>query len=202
MALYLIRHGETAENAGRVVQLPHVSLSQRGVGQARRLAARLAAEGIVRIVSSDLRRAAMTAEALAEATGARLEHDSLLQERNFGALRGTPYDAIGFDPFAADYEPPEGESVPVFHARVERAWARVRSRAAETEGHLAVVTHGLVCEALVARHLELPEGLAHGSEPRRFGNTALTIAEAGPPWRVQLLGCTAHLEEEVAGAAV
>ncbi len=202
MALYLIRHGETAENARRILQLPHVPLSERGLAQARALAERLAAEGIARIVSSDLRRAAMTAEALAEATGAPLEHESLLQERNFGSLRGTPYAELEDDPFAPDYVPPEGESVAVFHERVERAWASIERIAVATEGHLAVVTHGLVCRAFVERYMEgAPDEAA--ALPR-WTNTCLTIAEAGPPWRVRLLACTAHLDDETdrAGAAV
>ncbi len=190
MALYLIRHGETRENRARVVQLPGVPLSERGVEQARRLAERLAGEGIVRILASDLRRAAMTAELLAESTGALLDHDPLLQERNFGALRGRSYDEIGFDPDFTD-DPPEGESVPVFHERVERAWRRVLQTAEATEGHVAVVTHGLVCQALVERHMVV--GADAADAPRRWGNTSVTIAEAGEPWRVRLLNCTAHL---------
>ena len=37
MAIYLVRHGETASNAARVVQTPEVPLSPRGEDQARRL---------------------------------------------------------------------------------------------------------------------------------------------------------------------
>jgi len=203
MALYLIRHGETAENAGRILQLPHVPLSERGLAQARALAARLAAEGIARIVSSDMRRAAMTAEALQAATGAPIEHEALLHERNFGALRGRPYAELSEDPFAPGYVPPEGESEAAFHARVEQAWERVERLATATEGHLAVVTHGLVCRAFVAHHLG-GTPLGEAALPR-WVNTCLTIAEAGPPWRVRLLACTAHLEGGQAtrgGAAV
>jgi 2,3-bisphosphoglycerate-dependent phosphoglycerate mutase len=190
--VYLIRHGETAYNAGRILQTPEVPLSGRGIAQARRLAERLAGAGLRRILASDLLRAAMTAHVLADATGAPIETDSLLQERNFGDLRGTPYAALGFDPFAPDYAPPGGESIPAFHARVARAWARIEEVAAATDGPLAVVTHGLVCRDLVARHLELLPGLAAPSDPTRWANTSVTEL-AGPPWRVRLLACTAHL---------
>jgi probable phosphoglycerate mutase len=163
--IYLIRHGETAYNAGRILQTPEVPLSERGAEQARRLSARLAGAGIARILSSDLERALATARALAGATGAPVHLDALLQERNFGELRGRPYRELGFDPFAPDYVPPGGESVSVFEARVARAWERIRAHAAEAGGPLAVVTHGLVC---------------------------LTTID-GPPWTVRLLACTAHL---------
>jgi probable phosphoglycerate mutase len=134
----------------------------------------------------------MTAHVLADATGAPIETESLLQERNFGDLRGTPYAALGFDPFAPDYAPPGGESIPAFHARVALAWARIEEVAAATDGPLAVVTHGLVCRDLVARHLELPPELAAPTDPTRWANTSVTEL-AGPPWRVRLLACTAHL---------
>jgi probable phosphoglycerate mutase len=190
--IFLIRHGETVGNASRIVQLPDSPLSPRGVAQAERLARRLAGEGVARILSSDLARAAATAEAVRAATGAPLLFDPLLHERSFGDLRGTPYAELGFDMFAEGYAPPNGESWPAFHARVDRAWARVRALAAETEGSLAVVTHGLVCRSLAARHLVLPDG---GAAPERWENTSLTIIDCPAPWRVRLLNCVAHLED-------
>jgi probable phosphoglycerate mutase len=189
--LFLIRHGETELNAQRVVQPPDADLSARGREQARRLAERLRGSGIALVLSSDLVRAAATAREIAGATGAPLVLEPLLQERNFGAVRGTPYAELGFDLFARDYEPPGGESWAVFEARVDRAFARVEELAAG-RGGVAVVTHGLVCRALAARHLVHPvppdpEAL------RRWGNTSLTVAEGPAPWRVRLLNCTAHL---------
>ena len=87
----------------------------------------------------------------------------------------------------------------MFHARVDRAWARVQELAAATRGTLAVVTHGLVCRSLVGRHLLLTEGQ---TAPESWGNTALTIVEGPAPWRVRLLNCVAHLEELEAGPLV
>lgn len=192
MSIFLIRHGETVGNASRVVQRPDNPLSPRGIAQAERLARRLARERIGRVLSSDLARAAATAEHLRRATGAPLSFDPLLHERNFGDLRGTPYADLGFDMFEPDYEPPNGESWPVFHARVDRAWARVQEVAAATDGHLAVVTHGLVCRSLAARHLILPDG---ESAPERWDNTSLTVVDCPAPWHVRLLNCVAHLED-------
>ena len=191
MSIFLIRHGETLGNAARVVQRPDNPLSPRGIAQAERLALRLQAEGIARILSSDLARAAMTAEALRRATGAPLLFDPLLHERNFGDLRGTPYAEIPFDVFAPDYAPTNGESWETFHVRVDRAWTRVQEAAAATDGHLAVVTHGLVCRSLAARHLVLPAGQ---DLPERWDNTAVTLVEGPSPWRVRLLNCIAHLD--------
>ena len=190
--LFLIRHGETEGNALRIVQRPDIALSPRGVAQAERLARRLAAEGVARIVSSDYERAAATAEHVRRATGAPLSFEPLLQERNFGDLRGTPYADLGFDPFDPDYAPPNGESWPVFHARVDRAWARVQALVAATAGDLAVVTHGLVCRSLAGRQLALADGEA---VPERWENTSVTIVDCPAPWRVRLLNCIAHLDD-------
>src|SRR5262245_44621786 len=140
MAIFLIRHGETPGNAARIVQTPDVPLSARGIAQAERLARRLEGEGIARILSSDLARAVMTAEHLRLATRARVELDPLLQERNFGDIRGTAYADLGFDMFEPGYAPPGGETWEVFHSRVDRAWALVQEVARATDGHLAVVT--------------------------------------------------------------
>jgi broad specificity phosphatase PhoE len=192
MAIFLIRHGETLGNASRTVQLPDNPLSPRGVVQAERLATRLEGEGIAAILSSDFSRAAQTAERLARVTGLPVRHDPLLQERNFGDLRGTPYAELGFDMFAPGYVPPNGETWEVFHARIDRAWALIQARAAAVASHLAVVTHGLVCRSLAARHLILPEGQA---VPERWENTALTIIDQEAPWRVRLLNSIAHLDD-------
>jgi 2,3-bisphosphoglycerate-dependent phosphoglycerate mutase len=190
--LFLIRHGETVGNASRTVQLPDNPLSPRGVAQAERLARRLAPESIAHILSSDFARARTTAEHLQRGTGAPLTFESLLQERNFGDLRGTPYAELGLDMFAPEYAPPNGETWPAFHARVDQAWARVQALAAGARGPLAVVTHGLVCRSLAARHLILPDGAV---VPERWKNTSLTIVDWPAPWRVRLLNCIAHLED-------
>ena len=195
MSIFLIRHGETLGNASRTVQLPDNPLSPRGIAQAELLARRLQREGIAAILSSDFARAAATAERLRRVTGAPVRHDPLLQERNFGDIRGTPYAALGFDMFAPDYAPPNGETWEVFHARVDRAWTLIQEAAAAAGGHLAVVTHGLVCRSVAGRHLILPGGQA---APERWENTALTVIDHPAPWRVRLLNSISHLDDTAA----
>jgi probable phosphoglycerate mutase len=188
--LYLVRHAESVLNAARVVQPPDTPLSEAGRAQADRIGARLADAGVARILASDLPRAVATAEAIARHTGASLALDPDLQERNYGAIRGTPYADLREDIFGPDYVPPEGESWDVFHARVDRAWSRVCATA-DGPGALAVVTHGLVCWSIVSRHV----AVAGGSAPSmRFGNTSLTILQGPTPWRATLVDCTAHLD--------
>src|SRR5215813_13634840 len=112
MTILLVRHGETDGNASRILQRADVPLNARGMRQADLLAKRLSAENFVHILCSDLPRARMTAVPIASLSGFAIEENPLLQERNFGDLRGTPYDALGYDPFGLDVRPPNGEDWP------------------------------------------------------------------------------------------
>lgn len=190
MALYLIRHGETAGNAERVVQFPHTPLNERGMDQARRLGERLTEAKPALIVASDYVRARMTAEVIQSATGGGLLLDERLRERHFGDWRGRSHDTLG-DIYAAGRVPPNGESWDAFHARVDTAWQAIHAHVRQTGGRIAVVTHGLVCYSLAARHLSLPAGVEAGIH---FHNTALTVIDPVPPWRVTRYNCTAHLD--------
>ena len=156
MTILVVRHGETDGNAARILQRPDVPLNQRGMRQAEQLAQRLFAHGFVHILCSDFLRARMTAVPLAACSGITIEESSLLQERNFGDLRGVPYVELTEDPFGPDFVPPNGEDWPRFHARVAEAFAFIVSRRRAVNGTLVVVTHGLVCRALVERHALVP----------------------------------------------
>jgi probable phosphoglycerate mutase len=190
MTILLVRHGETDGNAARVLQRADVPLNERGVRQADQLAARLSAHGFVHIVCSDLLRARMTAAPLAARSGIVVEESPLLQERNFGDLRGMPYAVLTEDPFGLGFAPPNGEDWPTFHARVADAFAFIVSRRRGVDGTLVVITHGLVCRALVERHALLPEGVV---SPERFDNTGVTVMHEDAPHGIGLLNCTRHL---------
>lgn len=194
MTIILIRHGETDGNAQRVVQVPETPLNRRGIAQAGRVARRLEREGtrISLLCSSDLARAHMTAEPIAERLGLEIEPTADLQERNFGDLRGRSYDEIGFDIMADGFEPPAGESWEVFHRRVAGFWSRAWPRfldAAE-EGAVVLVTHGLVLRSLASQVMAIPQH----EQPERWGNTCMTVFDSAPPHAVSLLACVAHLE--------
>lgn len=190
MTILLVRHGETDGNAARVLQRPDVPLNERGMRQADQLARRLSAHGFVHILCSDLLRARMTAQPLAACSGIPVEESPLLQERNFGDLRGQPYAALAENPFGPDVAPPNGEDWPAFHARVADAFAFIVNRRRRVNGTLVVITHGLVCGAVAERHVQVPEGVV---VPERFDNTSVTVLHEDAPHRVSLLNCTRHL---------
>jgi 2,3-bisphosphoglycerate-dependent phosphoglycerate mutase len=190
MTILVVRHGETDGNALRILQRADVPLNARGIHQAEQLARRLSGERFVHILCSDLPRAQMTAAPIAALTGIAIEENPLLQERNFGDLRGTPYADLAEDPFGPDYAPPNGEDWPTFHARVAEAFAFIVDRRRSVNGTLVVVTHGFVVRALVERHAVLPDGLV---APERFENTSVTVLHEHAPHGVNLLNCTRHL---------
>ena len=197
--LLIVRHGETAANAARIVQVPETPLNERGTAQAERLANRLARRHRQRpigcVVASDLRRAEMTAAPVAAAVGLPVLVEPLLAERNFGDLRGRAYADIGLDIMAPGYSPPGGEDWDAFHLRVDEAWARIRQLAEETAGDSVFVTHGLVCHSLAHRHLRLGDGI---EPPARWGNTSVTQVESRSPWTATLVNCCEHLDAATA----
>lgn len=216
MAILLIRHGETAGNRDRIIQVPETPLSDRGLDQAARLGRRLAQEPIAEIWTSHLRRAHQTALAVERANGAPLAIHPDLEERNFGKLRGTPYAELDFDPFVPDYDPPGGEGWTAFHERVDRTWEKIeRHWFDQISGrgenvHFAVVSHGLFLRSLLERRLLSPEQLdryGDGEGKVTIANTALTIVApaaktpSGAPHRVELIACVAHLESDAVCAA-
>jgi broad specificity phosphatase PhoE len=190
MPLVLIRHGETALNAARVVQPADTPLSERGLRQAQALAKRVAQLGVTGIVASPLPRAWQTAVAIGATTGLPIRPLALLEERNFGDLRGLPYDSLGIGALSSNDAPPGGESMPDFETRVAQAFAAILALRATLGGPLAVVTHGLVIRALIGRHLALPQ---RAVLPARIANTSITLALALPPHAVSLHDCTRHL---------
>jgi probable phosphoglycerate mutase len=193
MAVILVRHGETALNAARVMQPADTPLSERGQAQARAVAQRLAQQGgIGAILSSDLPRAWFTASAIGAALALPVRPSALLQERNFGDLRGRPYDSLGFDPLAMDGAPPGGESAADFALRLRTAFEQMLQQHAGQPGDLVVVSHGLAIRTLLAGPLRLgAEQLAD----LHLANTSVSIFDAEPPHPLLLLNCTRHLDE-------
>lgn len=192
MTLLLIRHGETPLNAARVLQPADTPLSRRGLAQAIALAERLAGAGIAGVATSDLPRARQTAGAIAAACGLPITVLPLLQERNFGTLRGRPYDSFGFDPLALSDAPEGGESQAEFALRATAAFKALLPLRRRVGGPLAVVTHGLVLREWLLRG---PLQLGTLPAPTHLSNTGITIVTTQPPHRVLRLNDTEHLEE-------
>ena len=97
MKLLLIRHGESQGNAERRLQgVADYPLTELGREQARALARRLQREGwdLAAIYTSDLSRAAETAEILGQALITLVVPDDRLREYDAGVLNGLVWDDI------------------------------------------------------------------------------------------------------------
>lgn len=126
--LWLIRHGESTWNVLGLAQGhdDQARLTQRGLAQARAVAAELAGHPIGTLYASDLRRAAQTAAPVAAALGLRVRFDARLRERCLGVPEGSAVTAVsaaisGLDgPRVADPDarPEGGESLRDFYRRV------------------------------------------------------------------------------------
>ena len=87
--IFLVRHGETVDNARMIMQgQSQGCLNERGEEQARQVAERLATEHFDAVVSSDLRRAVQTAEIIAAPHGLPVTQTPLLRERDWGSFTG------------------------------------------------------------------------------------------------------------------
>lgn len=93
--LYLVRHGETAWNAEHRWQgHTDIPLMDTGIHQARRLAQHLSERKIAAIYTSDLQRARMTADIIAEAQGMHAIPDVRWREMHTGIFQGKTHDEI------------------------------------------------------------------------------------------------------------
>lgn len=146
--IVLWRHGRTEFNhTGRFQGQLDIELDEVGRAQAAESARRLVDYLPTRIVSSDLRRAAATAEALGELTGIPVEFTTGLREINVGRWQGLSRDEIVSrwpDEFAAwrsgeDVAVGGGERRSEVTARVAQA---IRDIAATGEGTAVIVSHG------------------------------------------------------------
>jgi probable phosphoglycerate mutase len=152
--LLLIRHGETDYNRQlRFQGQIDIPLNATGHAQATRLGARLLAEPLDAVVTSDLQRTRETAAPLLRQRRLDTTTDPLWREQAFGVLEGLEVASVrGLHPelwdawtrHEADLAPPGGESYRQFHARVMQALGSLA--AARPGQRIAVFTHGGVLD--------------------------------------------------------
>ena len=204
--VYLIRHGETDDNAaGRAMGQMDVPLNARGIEQARQTAEFLRKYPIERIVSSDLGRAMGTAQPLAEALGLAIEPDVRLRELSFGILEGkTVGECELLDPVAVerwrsgdfDAALPGGESRRSLMKRTKEVLGEI---AAGPYAEVALFSHGGALNALHTHMVEHGNPVPREHIPRafRFHNAAVSVAAwAEDQWRFLVVNSTFHLAEE------
>ena len=191
--LVVVRHGRTAWNAtGRFQGQSDPPLDDVGWQQAHGVANGVVALGLVSVLSSDLQRARQTAAVVAGRTGVPVVTDSRLREVALGRLEGLDrIEAARRFPEALEQWLTAGDASAVGGETVERAGARAAtaitshvSAAADGDGTVVVVSHGVVLQAALrvlgvddAPHLANGEWLAVGSYDRR---QVVSIASEAP----------------------
>lgn len=150
--LCLIRHGETSWNAERRLQgHTDIPLNNKGIQQARQMAQAIKNTKLSfdALYTSDLKRAADTANAIVELFGVEARVDSALRERHFGALQGlTIQEAPLLQPtiwqahIARDleHELDGGESIHQFALRVQTVLDKIQEQ--HTGQTILLVSHG------------------------------------------------------------
>lgn len=202
----LWRHGRTAWNlATRFQGTTDVPLDDVGVLQAERAARDLATLRPDRIVSSDLERARVTAQALADLVDLEVTTDEALRETYAGTWQGLLREEIvaaDGDAFARwiagdDVRPGGGESR---HEVAERVSGAVLRHVADLPpgATLVVATHGGAARAGIGSLLRLP--YEHWTVLGGLTNCAWSVLEELPDGRWRLLEHNARsLPEEVQG---
>ena len=166
--LVIWRHGQTDWNLERRWQgEADIPLNRVGEEQARTAAPFLAELGITEIVCSDLSRARVTAQALADLTGLPVRTDARLREISVGVWSGRAVSDLR-EEFAGILEREArgedvvrgetGESVRQVETRVAGALREIADQAPD-DAVVAVVMHGLAGKVGALEFIGIPAGL-------------------------------------------
>lgn len=150
MNIYLVRHGDDDERyRGGWSELP---LVEAGIDKAKKLGEYLSSEKnyeikVDRIISSDLKRAKMTADIINEKLNVRILYDKRLRENNNGALAGMlneeaikKYPHAFFSTLKYNERFPDGESPKEFFHRIRKDFFDIIKENKDVE-NLMIVTH-------------------------------------------------------------
>jgi broad specificity phosphatase PhoE len=199
-SLLLVRHGRTVDNAhGRLLGRADPELDELGRRQAEAVGAALRSGRfgpIAAVVSSPLRRARATADAL----GLPVRVDDRLVELDYGELEGTPVVEVPPATWAAwrsdpHFRPPGGESLVELGVRVREAcvhWSSVEGPA----GAVVLVSHVSPVKAATAWALGVGDEIAWRSH---LDNASISqVLWRGDRPVLSLFNDTAHLADLVA----
>lgn len=194
--IVLVRHGETEANKLRCfAAADDIPLTETGRLQAHELASRLLREFCPDVlVCSEFLRARQTGEIIAGVLGLTAEAIPGIHERDFGCLKGSPYERLGEmmfldragEPLACHpfdqwtWRPPGGESLNDVRRRAVRSIESLRDQYRGRE--IVVVCHGAVIQAICA-HITGEWSEAH--VPPNCGIVTLTYDAQG--WRAPII---------------
>ncbi|CAO2147552.1 unnamed protein product [Urochloa humidicola] len=200
----VVRHGQTDWNVSGIIQgRMDPELNETGRQQAAMVARRLSKEAKpAAVYSSDLKRAAETAQTIAAAccvSDSDLVFDRALTERHMGLFQGWSIDDAkrseaykAFKPGGRDQElPGGGESL---NQLSERCVSRLNAIAEKYKGErVVVVSHEAVIEE-ICRHAD-----PTSSGGRQIPNTSISVVHVSGSdgrWILEKFGDVGHLNED------
>ena len=142
--IYLVRHGETVDNARQVMQgQMQGELKEKGREQAQQVAERLATEHFDAVVASDLHRSIQTAEIIASPHGLPVRTTPLLRERDWGSFTGRYIPDLKHEVWPDDIESEEAllQRAREFLIYITTTWP---------DSRVVAVGHGIVNKAILA----------------------------------------------------
>ena len=124
--LYLVRHGETVDNARQIMQgQTQGELNENGIFQATQLSEAWKDRQLDAIIASDLKRSVDTARIIAEPHGLEVQTTPLLRERDWGSFTGRFIPELKGEVWPDDIETLEKANSSLMsgrHSRERRCW--------------------------------------------------------------------------------
>ena len=197
--IFLVRHGMTFWNGERKIQgNTDIELAPEGIAQAKLLAEHFPIENISAVYSSDLKRAKVTAEILAEKFNLPVQTVKNLRETNFGDWEGKKLselektDPLNYERFFRNPEELRVANAETFKQLQIRAVDAIKKIiAAHPDENIIIVAHGAINRTILCHILEMP--LKSMWTLSQF-NTALNIIRFEDGFfTVDLINGTAHL---------
>lgn len=181
MKLYIVRHGETQWNKMQRWQgSVDIPLNDRGIEQASLVAERLKNNGIKKIYSSPLVRAASTAKKIQEQLNVELFYNDGLKEISVGEWEGLTTEEIleKYKDLFLKWEtiPTEeiGLGIENYTQLQLRAFNTIKEICDKENDDIAIVSHGAWIRSLICKFLNIPLNNRMGFE---ILNTGITIVD-------------------------
>lgn len=158
MKVYIVRHGETVENANNcLVGRRNSDLTKNGVEQAKEVAKYFNDKKIDLIISSPLNRCKTTAEIISRGN-IPIQYTEKLLGRDHGEFTGMPRESINFDEYwnyNKDIQYEKAESVKTLYNRVVSVIEELQEEYQDKS--IIVVTHSGVIRILYYYFQGIPE---------------------------------------------
>ena len=164
--LYLVRHGETVDNAAHIMQgQTPGKLNEAGIAQAEEVAKKMTNDHIDVFVSSDLHRSIQTCEIIAKPHHQAVVTTPLIRERDWGSFTGKFIPSLPKDP--KDW-PDDIETLEKMKSRAQNflTWLKV----AYPDKTILAVGHGIINKAIQSVYFKRPM-----NEIEKMGNAEVRV---------------------------